>query len=150
VHDVTRASEFIRDFGALAAAGHAPAFSYVWLPDGRDQVADSDLALGMIVEHLSHLPLWRQTAIFVVPDDAQGNADHLDPDRIYAVVVSPYAKRAYLGRRHLSTVSVLKTAEEMLGLPALSLGDLVATDMADFFTARPNFAPYVARTPTRG
>ncbi len=149
VRDAARAQEFVRDFGALAAAGRAPAFAYVWLPgdagDAADQVADGDRALGTIVEFLSHTAAWRQTAIFVVPNDAQGNADHIDPHRLYGLVVSPYAKRAYLGRRHLSTVSVLKTVEEILGVPALSLGDLLASDMADFFTARPNLAPFHAR-----
>jgi DNA-binding beta-propeller fold protein YncE len=148
IRDVQRANEFIRDFGTLASSGRAPAYAYVWLSD--DQVADSDLALGMIVDYLSHSPIWRQTAIFIMPDDAQGYADHIDPNRIYAVVVSPWAKRRYLGRRHLSTVGALKTTEEILGLPPLSLGDLVATDMSDFFTQRANFAPYTARTPTRG
>ncbi|HXP94622.1 MAG TPA: alkaline phosphatase family protein [Candidatus Binatia bacterium] len=149
VRDEQRAQEFVHDFGALAAAGRAPAFSYVWLPGNRgdtaDQVADGDRALGTIVESLSRLPVWRQTAIFILPNDAQGNVDHVDPRRIYAVVVSPYAKRGYQGPRHLSTVSVLKTIEEVLGLPSLSLGDLLATDMADFFTVRPNFAPFAAR-----
>lgn len=148
VGDEERAREFARDFGALAAAGRAPAFAYVWLPGDRtgtpDAVAAGDRALGMIVEAVSHSPVWRQTAIFIFPNDAQGNADHLDPSRIYAVVVSPYAKHAYLGRRHLSTVSILKTAEELLGLPALSLGDLLASDMSDFFSSRPTFAPFVA------
>ena len=149
VRDEQRAQEFVRDFGALASAGRVPAFSYVWLPgdrgDGAEQIADGDRALGMIVEALSHSPAWRQTAIFILPNDAHGYADHVDPRRIYAIVVSPYAKRAYLGRRDVSTVSVLKTAEEILGVPALSLGDLLASDMADFFTVRPNFAPFVAR-----
>jgi DNA-binding beta-propeller fold protein YncE len=148
VRDEQRAGEFVRDFSTLASAGRVPAFSYVWLPgdrgDAADQVGDGDRALGTIVEAISRSPAWRQTAIFIFPSSAQGYLDHVDPRRIYGIVVSPYAKRAYLGRHHVSTVSVLKTAEEILGVPALSLGDLLATDMADFFTARPNFAPFVA------
>jgi hypothetical protein len=79
-----------------------------------------------------------------MPDDAQSTRDHVDEYRTYAIVISPYAKRGYLGKRHLSTTSVLKTTEELLGLPALSLGDLLATDMADFFTTKPFVAPYTA------
>jgi hypothetical protein len=68
--------------------------------------------------------------------------DHADVNRSYALVVSPFAKRHFLGRAHLSTASVLKTEEELLGLPALSLGDALATDMSDFFTAVPDSQPY--------
>jgi hypothetical protein len=77
-----------------------------------------------------------------MPDDAQATRDHVNEHRTFAIVVSPYAKRHYLGMRHLSTVSVLKTEEEILGLPPLSLGDLLATDMADFFTPTADATPY--------
>lgn len=153
IRDVRRAQEFIRDYGALVKAGSEPAFTYVWLPadhGGRgpnipalpEEVADGDRALGMIVEYLSHLPSWNSMAIFITPDDAQSTRDHIDEHRSYAVVVSPFAKRHYLGRAHISTVSLLKTEEELLGLPALSLGDLLATDMNDYFSDVPDARPY--------
>jgi hypothetical protein len=82
-------------------------------------------------------------AIFIVPSDAQLSRDHVDVHRSYALVVSPYARRGYLGTRHTSTVSVLKTEEEILGLPALSLGDALTTDLADYFNRIANDAPYV-------
>jgi hypothetical protein len=124
------------------------------LPDGAEtdaknqlprseQVADGDRALGMIVEYLSRTSTWGSTAIFVVPDDSRTMRDHADVSRSYALVVSPFAKRHYLSRVHLSTASVLKTEEEILGLPALSLGDALASDMSDFFTPAPDLAPYV-------
>ncbi|MDQ6826124.1 MAG: hypothetical protein M3Z14_02865 [Candidatus Eremiobacteraeota bacterium] len=155
IRDVRRAKEFIRDYSAYVRDGTVPAFTYVWLPadhggHGRnipslpEEVADGDRALGLIVDYLSHLPTWATTAIFITPDDAQSSRDHVHAHRTYAVVVSPFSKRAYLGSAHTSTVSILKTEEELLGLPALSLGDLLATDLADFFTAQPDLRPYEA------
>ncbi|MBC5815678.1 MAG: bifunctional YncE family protein/alkaline phosphatase family protein [Candidatus Eremiobacteraeota bacterium] len=153
IRDVRRAKEFIKDYDALEKSGNAPAFTYIWLPADHgghgenipplpEEVADGDRALGMIVDHLSHLPEWNSTAIFITPDDAQSTRDHVNEHRSYAIVVSPYAKRQYLGRHHISTVSILKTEEELLALPPLSLGDLLATDMSDFFTANADARPY--------
>lgn len=153
IRDVRRAQEFIRDFGALAKANAVPQFTYVWLPDdhgGRgadipplpEEVADGDRALGMIVDFLSHSPTWSSTAIFITPDDAQSTRDHISQHRSYAIVISPYAKRHYVGREHLSTVSILKTEEELLGLPPLSLNDLLTSDMSAFFTPTPDVRPF--------
>jgi hypothetical protein len=80
-----------------------------------------------------------------MPDDAQSSRDHVDEYRTYAIVAGPFVKRHYVGMHHLSTVSVLKTSEQILGLGALAIGDLLATDMSDFFTATGgDAAPYVA------
>jgi YVTN family beta-propeller protein len=156
ISDERRAQEFIRDYSQLAASGHEPRYTHIWLPDDAtgtgagipppaEEVADGDRALGEIVAYLSHLRSWRHTLIIVVGGDAPGSRDHVDPTRSYAIVVSPFAKRHALGRHHLSTASVLKTTEEVLGLGILSLGDLLATDMADCFTPRGgDAAPYVA------
>jgi hypothetical protein len=149
IRDERRAREFVRDYDALVLAHHAPRFSVVWLPDDRggtrEEVADGDRALGVIVSHVTRSPAWKDTAIFVMPADAGTQRDHVNEQRSYALVISPYAKHGFVGHRHLSTVSVLKTEEELLGLPPLSLGDLLASDMSDFFTDRPNFTPYTAR-----
>jgi DNA-binding beta-propeller fold protein YncE len=153
IRDVRRAQEFVRDFDTFEKNGTVPAFTYVWLPGTRgpgapsvlpvdEQVADDDRALGAIVEYLSHSPAWSSTAIFITPSDSLTMRDHVDPSRTYAIVVSPYAKRHYLGMRHLSTASMLKTTEEILGLPALSLGDDLASDMGDFFKIAPDLTPY--------
>jgi len=159
IRDVRRANEFVRDFDPYVRANQMPAFTHIWLPADHggfgknipplaEEVADGDRALGQIVDYLTHIPQWSSTAIFIMPDDAQSSRDHVNPHRSYAIVVSPYAKRHFVGARHLSTVSVLKTEEELLGLPALSLGDALATDMADFFSATPDptgFTHTVAR-----
>ena len=155
IRDERRAKEFMADYRALVAAHKAPRYTYIWLPADHggagtdippipEEVADGDRALGEIVQFLTHLPSWKNTAIFIMPDDAQSTRDHVDEYRTYAVVVSPYAKQHYVGMRHLSTVSVLKTTEQLLGLPELSLGDLLTTDMSDFFTARGDIRPYTA------
>jgi DNA-binding beta-propeller fold protein YncE len=160
IRDVRRAAEFIRDFDPLVKADNVPDLTYIWLPDdhggasydrafgGNDipplpeEVADGDRALGRIVDYLTHTPQWSSTAIFIMPDDSQATRDHVNEHRTYAIVVSPYARRHYLGMRHISTVSVLKTEEEILGVPPLSLGDLLTTDMRDFFTPTPDTTPY--------
>jgi hypothetical protein len=155
IRDMRRANEFIRDYTALERQNAVPDFTYIWLPADHggsgvdipalpEEVADGDRALGTIVDFLSHQPTWNSTAIFITPDDAQSSRDHVSEHRTYAVVVSPYAKRHYTGDAHLSTVSILKTEEELLGLPALSLGDLLATDMSGFFTSTPDMAPFTA------
>lgn len=153
IRDVRRVAEFMRDFDPLVKADRMPAFTHVWLPadhggSGKDvpplpeEVADGDRALGTIVDYLTHIPQWSSTAIVIMPDDAQSTRDHVNVHRTYAVVVSPYAKHHVVGMRHLSTVSVLKTEEELLGLPALSLGDALATDMSDLFTTVPDLTPF--------
>lgn len=132
--NAAQAAEFVADFGGFERAGTVPDFTYVWLPaDGAPQeAADSDAALGAIVQALESAPQWRSTAVFVVA--RPGTAQSSDPYRRIALVISPYAKPGYRSPRHLSFASVVKTEEELLGLPPLSLGDLLASDMADCFT----------------
>jgi hypothetical protein len=146
----------MRDYGALVAQGRQPRFTYIWLPADHtgagpgippipEEVADGDRALGEIVHYLSTLPSWRHTVLFVLPDDAQSSRDHVDEYRSYTIVAGPFAKPHYLGGHHVSTVSVLKTTEQLLHLGTpLALGDLLATDMSDFFTAHGDAAPYEA------
>jgi DNA-binding beta-propeller fold protein YncE len=155
IRDERRAREFIRDYRLLAKAHRQPRYTQIWLPDDHtgagpdippisEEVADGDRALGMIVQYLSRLRSWRNTAVFVLSDDAGGSRDHVSAHRAYAVVISPFAKPNYVGMRHLSTVSVLKTSEQILGLPPLALGDLLATDMSDFFAPAADVRPFDA------
>jgi hypothetical protein len=140
IRDVQRAKEFVRDFDPFVKSNTMPAFTEIWLPG---EAADGDRALGSIVEYLTHTPQWNRMAIVIMPAGTRSTRDHVNGHRTYAVVVSPFAKRHYVGMRHLSTVSVLKTEEELLGLPALSLGDELTTDMSDFFTRVPDRTPYL-------
>src|SRR5579884_1486759 len=138
VGDEARAAEFVRDYGRLASGGHQPRYTEIALSGGAatdgaapapDAVAAGDRAIGQIVQYLSRLPSWRETALFVVPAQVRGGRDHVDASRSYAIVVSPFAKRHYVSMRHLSTASVLKTTEQLLHAGTLSLGDLLASDM---------------------
>ena len=113
-------------------------------------VADNDLALGQIVESLSHSSFWKSMAILVVEDDAQDGVDHIDGHRTVALVASPFARRSVIDSTFYSLPSMVKTIELMLGLPALSMFDLVATDMRASFIGpaeAPDLTPYSALTP---
>jgi DNA-binding beta-propeller fold protein YncE len=134
IRDERRAREFVRDFAPLVQNDAMPDYTYVGLP-GTDPAA-GDKALGMIVDYLSHSPQWSSTAVFITGgDDSTANAG-------FAVVVSPYTARGYVGHANLSSASVLKTEEEVLGLPPLQLDDLLATDMSDFFTSKADPSPF--------
>ncbi|HXD23553.1 MAG TPA: alkaline phosphatase family protein, partial [Gemmatimonadaceae bacterium] len=115
-------------------------------------VADNDLALGQIVEGLSHSSFWKSMAILVVEDDAQNGVDHIDGHRTVALVASPFAKRGAIDTTFYSQPSLVKTVELMLGLPALSMFDLVATDMRASFIGpgdTPDFTPYTSVVPAQ-
>jgi hypothetical protein len=142
--DAGRAREFMRDYGGLVRAHRQPRYTRIRLSGLGTDAADVDRALGTIVDYLSHLPSWKATAIFVLPDTEPSLPDRLDADRSYAIVISPYAKPHYVGMRHLSAASVLKTTDQILGLPPLALGDLLATDMSDFFRPQHDLLPFTA------
>jgi YVTN family beta-propeller protein len=113
-------------------------------------VADNDYALGKIVEGLSHSSFWAKMAVLVVEDDAQDAVDHIDGHRTVALVASPFARRGIVDSTFYSQPSMVKTIELMLGLPALSMFDLVATDMRNSFIASdatPDLTPFTALEP---
>jgi YVTN family beta-propeller protein len=106
-------------------------------------MADNDLALGRIVEFLSHTPYWKNMAIFVTEDDAGGEPDHVDAQRSVLLVISPWAKHANASHRHTTIVSMHRTLYEIFGLPPLNMFDALANDCSDCFTTKPDFRPYV-------
>jgi YVTN family beta-propeller protein len=106
-------------------------------------VADNDLALGRLVEALSKSKFWKETAVFVVEDDAQNGSDHVDSHRTVAFVVSPYTRRAgAVDSTMYSTTSMLRTMELILGLPPLSQHDAAATPMSNAFADTPDVTPF--------
>jgi len=109
-------------------------------------VAQNDYALGEIVDTISHSPVWRSSAIFVIEDDAQDGPDHVSDQRTTFFLVSPYA-RGGLQPTHYSTVSVLRTIELMLGLPPLSTYDGMAISLHAAFSPVARLAPYSAIPP---
>lgn len=113
-------------------------------PFRESYMADNDLAVGRIVEYLSHTPYWKNMAIVITEDDAQNGVDHVDAHRSVLMVISPYVKRNYVSKVHYSFGSIFKTFWNVLGLPYLNQYDAAANDFADFFTPNPDFTPYQA------
>ena len=113
-------------------------------PFRESYMADNDLAVGRIVEYLSHTPFWKNMAIVITEDDAQNGVDHVDAHRSVLMVISPYAKKNYVSKVHYSFGSIFKTFWNVLGIPYLNQYDAAATDFADMFKAKPDFTPYNA------
>ncbi len=120
-------------------AGERPKAGF---PFKESYMADNDLALGRVVEYLSHLPQWKEMMIIVTEDDAQGGRDHIDAHRSLLMVISPYAKKNYNSHVHFSFGSIFKTFWHVLGMPYLNQYDFGVNDLADCFTSKPDFAPY--------
>lgn len=162
VPDVAKAEVFLDHLREWEARRTMPNLVIMNLPSNHTEgtnpgwctpkacVADNDLALGKIVEGLSRSRFWKSMAILVVEDDAQNGVDHIDGHRTVALVASPYARRGALDPTFYAQPSMVKTIELMLGLPALSMFDLVATDMRASFIGpdeTPDFTPYTALVP---
>lgn len=113
-------------------------------PFRASYMMDNDLALGRIVEFLSHTPYWKNMAIVVTEDDSQDGRDHVDAHRSILMVISPYSKKNYVGHQHYSFGSIFKTFWHILGIPYLNQYDAGATDFSDLFTSTPDFSPYEA------
>ena len=105
-------------------------------------VADNDLAVGLFVEYLSKSPIWKETAIFIVEDDAQNGPDHVDAHRTTAYVAGGLVKRKLVDHTMYSTSSMLRTIELILGLPPMSQYDAAAEPMWRCFTATPDLTPF--------
>jgi DNA-binding beta-propeller fold protein YncE len=159
--DLNRVKEWRREFVDFIHNGALPQLEYIWLPNdhtyGRrpgklspaSMVAQNDYALGEIVDTISHSPVWRSSAIFVIEDDAQDGPDHVSGQRTIFLLVSPYA-RGGLQHAHYSTVSVLRTMELMLGLPPLSTYDGTAVSLHAAFSPVARLAPYSVIAPKIG
>ncbi|HEX3727360.1 MAG TPA: bifunctional YncE family protein/alkaline phosphatase family protein [Pirellulales bacterium] len=156
VSDVYRAGEFIRELKNFEAAGKLPDLMIMLLPNDHTSgtrprmptpeaaVADNDLALGRVIEAVSHSKFWSDTAIFVVEDDPQNGFDHVDGHRTVALVASPYARRHALDSTNYNQTSLIRTIELILGLPPMNQLDGSATAMTNCFTDEPNLAAYSA------
>ena len=159
IPDVVRAQIFQADLRKWETEGKMPNLVIMLLPSdhtrgatpeystAKAMVADNDLALGKVVEALSHSPFWKKMAIFVVEDDAQAGVDHVDGHRTVALAISPWIRRGFVDSTFYSHPSLLKTIELILGLPSLSLFDLIANDLRASFTDQPDFTPYTHELP---
>ncbi|MCE5248797.1 hypothetical protein LLG96_01115 [bacterium] len=122
-------------------AGERPKDGYPFM---ESYMADNDLALGRVIEFLSHTRYWKEMAVFVTEDDPQGGVDHVDAHRSILLVISPYAKRGHVSAVHASFASIIKTMELILDIPFLNQYDAGANDLSDFFTPVPDFTAYTA------
>jgi YVTN family beta-propeller protein len=156
VSDVYRAAEFIKELKAFERRGTFPNFCIMLLPNNhtsgtrpgmptpQSSVADNDVALGQIVEAVSHSRFWPETCIFVVEDDPQNGYDHVDGHRTVAQVISPYTKRRSVDSTNYNQTSMVRTIELLLGLPPMNQFDASATPMTTCFTDKPDLTPYTA------
>jgi hypothetical protein len=159
IPDVIRARLFIAELEKWKSAGRMPNLVFLQLPSNHTRgttpgahtpkamVADNDLALGQIVEALTRTTFWRKMAIFVVEDDAQNGVDHVDGHRTVALALSPYVRRGHIDSTFYAHTSIAKTIELILGLPTMSLFDLIANDMRASFHDDPDYTPYTALVP---
>ncbi len=113
-------------------------------PFRESYMADNDLAVGRIVEYLSHTSYWKNMLIVITEDDAQNGVDHIDAHRSVLMLISPWVKRNYVSKVHYSFGSLFKTYWNILGIPYLNQYDAGANDLSDFFTSKPDFTSYNA------
>jgi YVTN family beta-propeller protein len=155
ITDQTRFEAWEKEFEGFVKKGVLPSLMIVRLPNDhtagtrlgmptpKAMVADNDLALGKLIEAASRSPFWKDTAVFVVEDDAQNGPDHVDAHRTLCLLASPYARRGMVDSSWYSTVSLLKTIELILGLSPMSQFDAAATPMLNAFTDEPDARPYL-------
>jgi YVTN family beta-propeller protein len=152
--DPEKADVFIREWKQCEKDGTTPRFLVMSLGEDHTTgttpgtytpqacVASNDLALGKIVDAVSHSSLWKETAIFVIEDDAQNGPDHVDAHRTVGLVISPYTKRKVVDDTQYQTVSMIRTMELILGLAPLSQYDAAARPMFNSFTNVADLTPY--------
>jgi Phosphoesterase family len=154
VQDNRRVDVWLEEFRQFEKSGGLPQLSILRLGNDhtagtrtgfatpRAMIAENDLALGRLVEAISHSRFWKESAVFVLEDDAQNGPDHVDAHRSVALVASPFVRRAALDRTLYSTASVLRTMELILGLPPMSQLDAAASPLYGAFQPEPVLAPY--------
>jgi YVTN family beta-propeller protein len=113
-------------------------------PSPSAQVADNDLATGQIVDTISHSKYWKDSAIFVVEDDSQAGADHVDGHRAPVQVISPWAQRGVVDNHYYTQITMIRTIEQILGVAPVNTKDSAASPMFAAFTQHPNYTPFTA------
>ncbi|MCE1197332.1 MAG: bifunctional YncE family protein/alkaline phosphatase family protein [Marinilabiliales bacterium] len=158
VSDVQRASIFIKELKELeeqqgdklpelmimALSNDHTSGTRPGIPTPRAMVADNDLAVAQIIEALTKSRFWQNTAIFITEDDSQDGWDHVSAYRTVGTVISPYTRSRGLVHTHYNQVSMVRTIEQILGIPPMNILDATAMPMFDCFTAKPDLTPYKA------
>jgi hypothetical protein len=155
IPDQFRVDLWVQDFNKDVKAGTVPALSILWViddhtggpPTPQAEQADNDLAVGRIIDHISHSNVWSTSAIFMEEDDAQNGVDHIDGHRSPGYVVSPYAvQHGPADHTYYTQVNITRTIEQILGLPPMNQFDLVASPMRTAFVKgtppTANFKPW--------
>lgn len=154
VRDTVRVSQWKRDFDSLVAINQLPRLNTVRLindhteglrkgkPTPFAHVADNDLAVGLFIEHLSKSPVWKESVVFIIEDDAQNGPDHVDAHRSTAYLAGPFVKRGFVDHTMYSTTSMLRTIELILGMPPMTQYDAAATPMYRCFTNQPDYTSF--------
>ncbi len=157
--DTEKLDTFLPELKRFESTGHMPALMVMAMPDDHTHGYDSkwptpkamigsnDLAVGRLVEAISHSKFWADTAIFVIQDDTQGGLDHVDSHRTYGLVLSPFTRKGAVDSTHYSTASMLLTMETILGLPPMSSYDAHATPMLRPFLGGRDLTPFSAVEP---
>ena len=157
VPDSQRVDVWLKEFREFEKSGALPRLNIIRLgndhtlgtrPDAltpRAMVAENDAALGRLVEAISASAFWKESAIFVLEDDAQNGPDHVDSHRSIALAISPFARRSALDSTLYTTSGMLRTMELILGLPPMSQYDAAATPMYNAFQPTADVTPYKAR-----
>ncbi|ETZ22043.1 bifunctional YncE family protein/alkaline phosphatase family protein [Pedobacter sp. V48] len=159
IKDQVRVDAWQHDFDSLLAVGEVPQFNTLRISNDHTSgqkkgkisplaaVADNDLAVGRVLEHLSHSKIWKESVVFILEDDAQNGPDHVDAHRSPAFLIGPYVKRNAVIHTMYSTSGFLRTMELILGLPPMSQYDAAAAPLFECFTNKPDFTPYVLKHP---
>jgi YVTN family beta-propeller protein len=157
VPDQYRVDMWEQAFHKAEQTGNLANLNLLWMPDDHTsglnsgnpypvaQVADNDLAVGRMVQDISHSRFWKDSAIFVLQDDPQNGVDHVDGHRSPIWVISPYAKRGAVDHSYYSQINVVRTVEQILGVPPMNQEDRAAAPMYSAFTNSPDFRPYDAQ-----
>lgn len=154
VKDTVRYRQWQKDFDSLIAIQAVPKFNSIRMgndhtegmragsPTPYAHVADNDLAVGMLIDHLSKSNIWKESVVFILEDDAQNGPDHVDAHRSPAYVVGPYVKRNFVDHTMYTTSGMLRTMELILGLPPMTQYDAAATPMWRSFTSKPDLTVF--------
>jgi YVTN family beta-propeller protein len=154
IPDQYRYEIFKQKFEAYVKDDNLPQLVQMWVmndhtagtstgfPTPQAQVADNDLALGKIVDLISHSPYWKDSLIVVTEDDAQNGLDHVDGHRAPAYVISPWVKKGVTDSHYWTVINMVRSIEQILGLPPMNQNDAAAVPMSELFSNKPDFTPY--------
>lgn len=146
-----------KDFDSLLVAGQVPQLSTIRLANDHTSgarkgnfsvlsaLADNDLAVGQLIEHLSQSSLWKESIVFILEDDAQNGSDHVDAHRSPVYLAGPYVKRNFVDHNMYSTSGVLRTIELIIGMKPMSQYDAAAVPLFRALTNNANFTPYTLK-----